>query len=100
MGTRTELLAFKARASQTINQILAEPHASLLNGILLGIETGIPEGLPIVATIALARGTWRMARRNVLVNRLSAVETRITSYNVCYTKLLRCRYTLALPSAK
>jgi competence protein ComEC len=39
------MLAFKARASQTINQILAEPHASLLNGILLGIETGIPEGL-------------------------------------------------------
>jgi len=39
------MLAFKARASQTINQILDEPHASLLNGILLGIETGIPEGL-------------------------------------------------------
>jgi competence protein ComEC len=39
------MLAFKAGASQTINQILAEPHASLLNGILLGIETGIPEGL-------------------------------------------------------
>jgi Ca2+-transporting ATPase len=35
----------------------------------------IPEGLPIVATIALARGMWRMARRNVLIVRLSAVET-------------------------
>ncbi len=35
----------------------------------------IPEGLPIVATIALARGMWRMARRNALINRLSAVET-------------------------
>jgi len=39
------MLAFKGRASQTINQILPEPHASLLNGILLGIETGIPRGL-------------------------------------------------------
>jgi Ca2+-transporting ATPase len=50
--------------------------------IFLMIETSIalavaaiPEGLPIVATIALARGMWRMARRNALVNRLSTVET-------------------------
>jgi Ca2+-transporting ATPase len=35
----------------------------------------VPEGLPVVATIALARGMWRMARRNALMNRLSAVET-------------------------
>jgi len=51
-------------------------------GLLLVIETGIalavaaiPEGMPIVATIALARGMRRMARRNALVNRLSSVET-------------------------
>ncbi|HSR53075.1 MAG TPA: cation-transporting P-type ATPase [Acidobacteriota bacterium] len=50
--------------------------------LLLMIETGlalavaaIPEGLPIVATIALARGMRRMARRNALINRLSSVET-------------------------
>ncbi len=35
----------------------------------------IPEGLPIVATIALARGMWLLARRNALITRLSAVET-------------------------
>ena len=35
----------------------------------------VPEGLPIVATLALARGMWRMARRNALMERLSAVET-------------------------
>lgn len=35
----------------------------------------IPEGLPVVATIALARGMWRMADHNALINRLSAVET-------------------------
>ncbi|MFO7783429.1 MAG: cation-transporting P-type ATPase [Desulfatiglandales bacterium] len=44
----------------------------------------IPEGLPIVATIALARGMWRMANLNAVVNRLSAVET-LGSINVIFT---------------
>jgi len=43
-------------------------------GIALGVAA-VPEGLPIVATIALARGMWVMARRNALIRRLNAVET-------------------------
>lgn len=34
----------------------------------------IPEGLPIVMTIVLASGVWRMSKRNALVKRLQAVE--------------------------
>ncbi|MGD8329043.1 MAG: cation-transporting P-type ATPase [Acidobacteriota bacterium] len=67
---------------------LAIAAASAVSGILAGkdvllmVETGIalavaavPEGLPVVATIALGRGMWRMARRHALINKLSAVET-------------------------
>ena len=34
----------------------------------------IPEGLPIVMTLVLATGVWRMGRQNVLVKKLQAVE--------------------------
>lgn len=34
----------------------------------------VPEGLPIVMTLILAMGVWRMSKRNVLVRKLQAVE--------------------------
>ncbi|PJA86820.1 MAG: ATPase [Candidatus Moranbacteria bacterium CG_4_9_14_3_um_filter_42_9] len=34
----------------------------------------IPEGLPIVITLVLAGGVWRMGKKNVLVKKLQAVE--------------------------
>jgi len=60
-----------------LNPILAQAFTgSLLFMAVVGLSVAaIPEGLPIVATLALARGMWRMARRNALIERLSAVET-------------------------
>ena len=34
----------------------------------------IPEGLPVVMTLVLASGVWRMTKKNVLVKKLQAVE--------------------------
>ena len=35
----------------------------------------VPEGLPLVLTVVLAAGVWRMAKRRVLVKKLQAVES-------------------------
>ena len=69
--------------------------AGILNGqkILEMLETSIalavaavPEGLPIVATLALAQGMLRMARHNVIVKKLSAVETLGGTNVICTDK--------------
>ncbi|PZR29661.1 MAG: ATPase, partial [Azospira oryzae] len=69
--------------------------AGILNGqhILEMLETSIalavaavPEGLPIVATLALAQGMMKMARHNVIVKKLSAVETLGGTNVICTDK--------------
>ncbi len=61
--------------------------------LLLMIETGvalavaaIPEGLPIVATIALAQGMLRLSKKQVIIKKLEAVQTLGATDIICTDK--------------
>lgn len=45
----------------------------ILSVVALSVSV-IPEGLPVVITLILAMGVWRMGKRNALVKKLQAVE--------------------------
>lgn len=59
--------------------------------LLFMIETGvalavaaIPEGLPIVATVALAQGMLRLSKKQVIIKKLEAVQT-LGATNIIFT---------------
>ncbi len=47
---------------------------SILPGITMAMAT-IPEEIPVVLTVFLAMGAWRLAKQNALVRNMKAVET-------------------------
>lgn len=48
--------------------------ASLLSGITVAMAT-IPEEFPVVLTVFLAMGAWKLVRQNALIRKMPAVET-------------------------
>ncbi len=62
-----------------------ELNKMLKTAIALAVAT-IPEGLQIVTTIALAQGMLKMARSNVIIKKLSAVETLGGTNVLCVDK--------------
>jgi Ca2+-transporting ATPase len=47
---------------------------AVMSGITLAMAT-IPEEFPVVLTVFLAMGAWRIAQRNALIRRIQSVET-------------------------
>lgn len=55
-----------------------EPMARIVESILAGITLAmamIPEEFPVILTVFLSMGAWRLARKQSLVRKLSSVET-------------------------
>lgn len=60
-----------------------------LNGFLAGITLAmamLPEEFPVVLTIFLALGAWRIAKKNVLTRRVPAIETLGAATVLCTDK--------------
>ncbi len=61
----------------------------LLRSVLLGLTfamSTIPEEFPVVLTIFMALGAWRISKKNVLTRQMNAIETLGSATTLCVDK--------------
>jgi Ca2+-transporting ATPase len=62
------------------------PLAQMISTSITLAASAIPEGLPVTITIALSAGIFRMAKKNALIRKLSALETLGRTTVICSDK--------------
>lgn len=90
--TRRAVLVFGligAALCALVTVIYGVSRGDWLNGVLAGITlamANLPEEFPVVLTIFLALGAWRISRRGVLTRRAPAIETLGSMTVLCVDK--------------
>lgn len=85
-----KLVAFSSLALSVVVAVAwwfreKEALRSLLMGLTFAMST-IPEEFPVVLTIFMALGAWRISKKNVLTRQMSAIETLGSATTLCVDK--------------
>ncbi|MFI5181943.1 MAG: cation-translocating P-type ATPase [Thermoanaerobaculia bacterium] len=73
----------------TVVLVFGLTRGSWIQGLLAGLTLGmamLPEEFPVVLTVFLALGAWRISRHQVLTRRIPAVETLGSTTALCVDK--------------
>lgn len=84
-----KLTAFGLSLCVVVVVLYALTRGDWLNGLLAGITLAmatLPEEFPVVLTVFLALGAWRMSQKKVLTRRVPAVETLGSATVLCVDK--------------
>jgi Ca2+-transporting ATPase len=76
-------------AAAAVVTVFALTRGDWLEGLLAGIATAmamLPEEFPVVLTLFLALGAWRMTQRHVLTRRAPVIETLGSATVICVDK--------------